>query len=150
MSIKFLIFLPILVAFIYTLPIPQQSIPPIESVDLSPSGTCYSVGQNVTASWMSEPGVSDFPDSTNTNREKETIDDFAVVITVKNIIEITHHDNIVRFYGITQDNIKIPVDQVYHNSDQSNKIDSAPIEDFNSIEMRFQKLRVVISEEIHE
>ncbi|RIB15918.1 hypothetical protein C2G38_2191301 [Gigaspora rosea] len=59
MSIKFLIFLPILVAFIYTLPIPQQSIPPIESVDLSPSGTCYSVGQNVTASWMSEPGVSD-------------------------------------------------------------------------------------------
>ncbi|CAG8646288.1 15679_t:CDS:2 [Gigaspora margarita] len=58
MSIKFLIFLPILVAFIYTLPIPQQSIPAIESVELSPSASCYSVGQNVTASWKSTPGVS--------------------------------------------------------------------------------------------
>ncbi|KAF0408045.1 kinase-like protein [Gigaspora margarita] len=45
------------------------------------------------------------------------------------------------------DNIKIPVDQIDHNSDH---IDSAPIEDFNSIEVRFQNLRVVISEEIHD
>ncbi|CAG8450419.1 14845_t:CDS:1, partial [Dentiscutata heterogama] len=55
MSIKFLIFLPIFVAFIYTLPIPQQSLPPIEELTLSPNATCYNVGQNVTARWNNEP-----------------------------------------------------------------------------------------------
>ncbi|CAG8450470.1 5572_t:CDS:2 [Cetraspora pellucida] len=56
-SVQFYIFLSILVAFIYTLPIPQ-SPPVFGNLTLSPNASCYSVGQSVTANWNAEPGTS--------------------------------------------------------------------------------------------